>query len=284
MKLGQPRQIDCRVDSLSDADDSDYLLMRLHAPDVAGSALPGQFVALAVGGDPTATLLRRCFSLHRAEDEHIEIVFDVHGPGTEWLAGRRPGDLVDVVGPLGVPFPAADPGSAAVLVGGGYGSAPLVWLAESLSRSGIVVHAVHGAATSSRLFGVAQSRSWCDSVTVTTEDGTAGTSGRVTDVLPALVNGGPVEVYACGPMPMLRAVHEIAAGARAASHSAVEEAMACGIGVCMTCVLPVVGDDGVTRMTRSCVAGPVFDGYRVRWDAVGTVPPDALGAPTGGGH
>jgi dihydroorotate dehydrogenase electron transfer subunit len=63
--------------------------------------------------------------------------------------------------------------------------------------------------------------------------------------------------------------------------------MACGIGVCMTCVLPVVGDDGRTRMVRSCVEGPVFNGERVRWDAVGTVPPDTVGAPDGaaaGGH
>ena len=91
-------------------------------------------------------------------------------------------------------------------------------------------------------------------------------------------------VYACGPMPMLSAVADIAAERRAHSQCAVEEAMACGIGVCMTCVLPVVGEDGVTRMLRSCVEGPVFRGDRVRWRDVGTVPPDTLGAPQEGGH
>ena len=83
-------------------------------------------------------------------------------------------------------------------------------------------------------------------------------------------------------MGMLRAVSEIAARSGAIAQCAVEESMACGVGVCMTCVLPVVGDDGRTRMVRSCTEGPVFRGDRVRWDAVDTVPADAVGAP--GGH
>ena len=84
---------------------------------------------------------------------------------------------------------------------------------------------------------------------------------------------------------MLAAVSEIAASRGAYSQCAVEESMACGIGVCMSCVLPVMGDDGVTRMVRSCVEGPVFRGERVRWDEIGTIPPDTLGAPSPvGGH
>ena len=79
----------------------------------------------------------------------------------------------------------------------------------------------------------------------------------------------------------MRAVHAIAEAYGAHSQCAVEEAMACGIGVCMTCVLPVVGDDGQTRMLRSCVDGPVFRGDRVRWDDIGTVPADTVGAPVG---
>jgi len=87
-------------------------------------------------------------------------------------------------------------------------------------------------------------------------------------------------------MAMLRAVSDIASERGIPTQVAVEESMACGIGVCMTCVLPVIGDDGVSRMVRSCVEGPVFLGDRVRWDDVGTVPSDVLGAPvsTGGGH
>src|SRR6202008_5166663 len=86
-------------------------------------------------------------------------------------------------------------------------------------------------------------------------------------------------IYACGPMPMLRQVTAVAGRYDIPVQALVEEAMACGTGVCMTCVLPVVGDDGVTRMVRSCVDGPVFRGDLVRWDDVGTIPFDALGAP-----
>jgi dihydroorotate dehydrogenase electron transfer subunit len=97
-----------------------------------------------------------------------------------------------------------------------------------------------------------------------------------------MARSGTEVVYACGPMPMLRAVTTVAARLGVPAQCAVEESMACGIGVCMTCVLPVVGDDGRTRMVRSCVEGPVFSGDRVRWDDVGTVPADTVGAPAGG--
>jgi dihydroorotate dehydrogenase electron transfer subunit len=103
--------------------------------------------------------------------------------------------------------------------------------------------------------------------------------------MPELINAHNVQaIYACGPMPMLKAVAKVADAHNAFSQCAVEESMACGIGVCMTCVLPVVGDDGITRMVRSCVEGPVFRGDRVRWDDVDTVPSDVLGAPVPGGH
>ena len=86
-------------------------------------------------------------------------------------------------------------------------------------------------------------------------------------------------IYACGPMPMLRQVVARARRYDIPVQAAVEEAMACGVGVCMTCVLPVTGSDGITRMVRSCVDGPVFRGEQVRWDDIGTIPLDAFGAP-----
>ena len=111
--------------------------------------------------------------------------------------------------------------------------------------------------------------------------------GVVSDVLPTVLRRSDADaVYACGPMGMLAAVTDAATRHGVIAQCAVEESMACGIGVCMTCVLPVVGTDGVTRMLRSCVAGPVFRGDRVRWSEVGTIPWDTLGAPlaVGGEH
>ena len=142
-----------------------------------------------------------------------------------------------------------------------------------------------GAATESKLFGVLEAKRITASLTITTEDGSVGERGRVTDVLPGVLERTDADVvYACGPMGMLAAVAEVATAHGAYSQCAVEEAMACGVGVCMTCVLPVVGDDGVTRMLRSCTDGPVFRGDRVRWSEVGTIPEGTLGEPVSGGH
>ena len=265
-----------------------YTAMTLAAPGVAESFRPGHFVALAVGGPESGLLLRRSFAVldartHSAHGSTVRIVFSVAGAGTAWLARRRVGDPVDVVGPLGRPFPLPREPHPAVLVGGGYGSAPLLPLAEALAARGCAVHLVLGAATADRLYGVADAERLGESATVTTDDGSSGTRGRVTDVLPDLLaRTGAATVYACGPMAMLAAVSRVASTHGAEAQVAVEESMACGIGVCMTCVLPVVGDDGRTRMVRSCVEGPVFAGDRVRFDAVGSVPADAVGAPAGG--
>jgi dihydroorotate dehydrogenase electron transfer subunit len=152
-------------------------------------------------------------------------------------------------------------------------------LADQLRSRGCRVDFVLGAATEDRLFGVLEAKRMSQSVAITTEDGTLGERGRVTDVLLQLMQRARTDVvYACGPMGMLQAVAALANRIGAHCQTAVEEAMACGIGVCMTCVMPVVGDDGATRMVRSCIDGPVFNADRVRWDAIGTVPADALGA------
>jgi dihydroorotate dehydrogenase electron transfer subunit len=265
----------------------DYHHLTVVAPGIAERTWPGSFVALSVGGPDSAMLLRRTFSIYRVRSSGVyggtvEIVFAVHGKGTEALAGLRPNEPVDVVGPLGRPFALPNEPVACVLVGGGYGSAPLFGLAERLQDRQCQVHMVLGAATESRLFGALEAKRAAQSVVVTTEDGSVGIRGRVTDVLPELLDRTAARVvYSCGPMAMLAAVTEVAVAHGAWSQTAVEETMACGVGVCMTCVLPVVGDEGITRMVRTCVEGPVFRGDRVRWDALGTVPDDALGASAG---
>ena len=260
-------------------------VMAITTERIPDAARPGHFVALAVGGDDGSLLLRRAFSLHRVVPRGvyggtIEIVFAVHGKGTAWLADRRRGDAIDVVGPLGRPFMLPREPVACVLVAGGYGSAPMFMLAETLRARDCRVDMIFGAASEERLFGVLEAKRICASLTVTTDDGSAGIRGRVTDPLPSLLDRtGADVVYACGPMPMLAAVADVAAAQGVHSQTAVEEAMACGIGICMTCVLPVIGDDGQTRMVRSCTDGPVFRGDRVRWSEVGTVPDDCVGAP-----
>jgi dihydroorotate dehydrogenase electron transfer subunit len=262
-----------------------YQSMTLVAPGIAELTRPGHFLALQVGGPESSMLLRRAFAIYDIKERGVyggtvEFVFAVHGKGTAWLAARRPQDKLDVIGPLGKPFRLPTTRVTATLVGGGYGSAPLLPLATALRERGCRVDFVLGAGSVDRLFGQLDAKRIASTIAVTTEDGSAGECGRVSDVLPQVLDKtGSEVVYACGPMGMLQAVSELAGERGIPAQVAVEESMACGIGVCMTCVLPVAGSDGVTRMLRSCVDGPVFLGDRVRWDDVGTVPADALGAP-----
>jgi dihydroorotate dehydrogenase electron transfer subunit len=268
-----------------------YQHLTFVAPGVAEPAKPGQFVALAVGGDTSANLLRRCFSIHKVSPSGmyggtVDVIVAARGPGTRWLTRLSTHDEVDIIGPLGRAFPLPKDPVTCVLVGGGYGSAPLSWLAAVLRERGCHVEMVLGAATEDRLFGVVEARRASrsmDGVTVTTDDGSMGVKGWVSDVLPDVIRRSHAAVvYGCGPMAMLRSITDIATVEGVIAQVAVEESMACGIGVCMTCVMPVVGNDRLTRMVRSCVEGPIFRGDRIRWDAFDDgwcqVPEDAHGA------
>jgi dihydroorotate dehydrogenase electron transfer subunit len=271
-----------------------YTEFTVIAPGVAAGFRPGHFVAVAVGGPNTAMILRRSFALYGVNTTEgyagtVQFVVAAHGAGTQWLVQRKVGEKLDLVGPLGTPFTLPAHGAPAVLIGGGYGAAPLLPLADALQKQGSEVRIILGAAGADRLFGELAAKRLVGQVTVTTDDGSAGTQGRVTDVLGEVIDSldagshKPV-LYACGPMAMLRAVGEIAASRGLRAQVSVEESMACGIGVCMTCVLPVIGDDGRSRFLRSCVDGPTFDSDRVRWQDVGKLPSDLVGADAMAGH
>jgi dihydroorotate dehydrogenase electron transfer subunit len=268
----------------------EYTEFTIVAPGIAAGFVPGHFLAVAVGGDNTGMILRRAFAIAGATAGDrfagtVQFVVAEHGPGTRWLVQRKPGETLDVVGPLGRPFPLPKNAAPAVLVGGGYGAAPLLPLARALLDAGSPVEIVLGAATAGRLYGELAAKRLVGAVAVTTDDGSAGQRGVVTDALPGAIERINAEiVYACGPMPMLRAVGAIAKERAIRAQVAVEESMACGIGVCMTCVLPVRGADGRSRFVRSCVDGPVFDALDVRWNDVGRLPADLVGAEAMGGH
>jgi dihydroorotate dehydrogenase electron transfer subunit len=253
----------------------DYHLLSLVAPTIASTARAGQFVGLQPGTD-RPFLLRRPFSIHRVERHGpgfgtLEIVFEVVGPGTEVLSGLRPHDSVDVLGPLGRPFTLPDEPCACLLVGGGYGVAPLFFLAEELRGRGCRIDFVVGASTAGRLFKAIEAKRLGRTAVITTDDGSTGQRGVVTDVMPALMSQARTRmVYACGPMPMLAAASRVAATAGVPCQISVEELMACGTGICFSCVVPLL-DDGQqvsTRLARSCVDGPVLDGAAIAWEEV----------------
>jgi dihydroorotate dehydrogenase electron transfer subunit len=237
----------------------EYQILTLRAPEVARRTIPGQFAMLEAG-----RLLRRPFSIFRATGDEVAVAFDVIGEGTRWLAERALGDEVAVAGPLGTGF-SLDAHGPTVAVGGGYGAAALFPLAERLRSDGHDVHAVLGAARAARVFAHDEAQRVFDSVAITTDDGSLGTKGLVTDVLAEVVaQTGAGRVVACGPMPMLEAVSLRCRELSLACEIAVEEFMACGLGVCWTCVIPVTGN-GEPSFQRSCTEGPVFDGGAVAW-------------------
>ena len=234
-------------------------------------------------------LLRRAFSIYNVAARGVyggtvEIVFAVHGKGTRGSPSATAHDTVDIVGPLGKPFALPREPVACVLVGGGYGAAPLFTLADAAARARLP----RRLRARRRDRGPAVRRAGRQAHRGHADAHDRGRVGRAARPGHRRAAGG-ARAHRRRRRLRLRADGDAHARSRpsrrpTAPHAqcAVEESMACGIGVCMTCVLPVVGDDGVTRMVRSCVEGPVFRGDRVRWDDVGTVPADAVGAPCGG--
>ncbi len=259
----------------------DYHSLTFVAPEMAERAQAGQFVSVGVRAG--ATILRRPFSIYQVSQHGawagtLEIVFAVVGPGTAWLTQQDKHDVVDVVGPLGRPFPLPQQPVTCLLVGGGYGVAPLLLLAQQLTQEGLRVDMVLGAKTQDRIFNAIDAKRLSASAQFTTEDGSLGTKGLVTDVMPRVLESSKAGVvYACGPMPMLAAVSRLAQAHDLPVQVAVEELMACGTGVCYTCVLPVQRRDGSHNL-RACIEGPVFNGARVEWDKIGTA---AMGNPPG---
>ena len=275
-----PVQIRCPVLNVRKVDA--YYAITVVAPGIAERFRAGQFVSVAVGGEHPSTVLRRPFAVHDVKPDHggtVEFLFSVRGTGTTWLSERRSQDLLDVVGPLGRPFPLPRDPVNCVLVGGGSGCAPLFPLAQSLRRRGCRVDFVLGAASADRVFSAITARRVAETATFTTDDGSFGVRGRVTDVLGRVIEDCRSDaVYACGSMPMLRSVTTVSIAHGLPVQVSVEETIARHRDM-HDVRGPGRGEDGITRMVRSCVDGPIFRGEQVRFDDVGSIPFDALGAP-----
>ena len=243
-------------------------LMVLRAPRVAAAVQPGQFVHLRLDTH-SETILRRPFSVHRAQGEHIELLYQVLGAGTLLMAEKRAGDTsMDVVGPLGHGWVVPDGVAHALLVAGGLGAAPLGILAEQLAERGVAVTVAQGAPTAERLVARDLFERVARVVEVATDDGSAGERGLVTLPVARLLRAERFDVaYTCGPEAMQRAVAQMLADTGVRSQVSLERLMACGIGACLSCVVST--RDG---LKRACVDGPVFDAEEVLWDA-SQIPP-----------
>lgn len=238
-------------------------LIVLQAPRCAELVLPGQFVHLrvATGAD---IILRRPFSIHRAYDDRIEILYQILGEGTLRLAEKEPGDTsMDLVGPLGHGWHAPEGTAHVLFVTGGLGAAPLGMFAERLAEKGVAVVVAMGAPTVERLVGRGLYERVARRVLTSTDDGSCGTSGFCTALSERLLAEEDFDlVCTCGPEPMQRIVARQAAEADVPCQVSLERLMACGIGACLSCVVPTIHGQ-----RRACVNGPVFDAHEVIWDA-----------------
>jgi dihydroorotate dehydrogenase electron transfer subunit len=238
------------------------------APEIARQARPGHFVNALIAQSGHDPLLRKPFSIYKANTEtgEISILFSLVGATTHGMAQKRPGDRVDLVGPLGgrVFSPDPRPGAAHIMVGGGYGVPPLVFLSHGLRRKDEQVIFLIGARHKDLLLCEEELREAGVDTRPATEDGSWGTVGRVTDVLEPLLRERqeqPTAVYCCGPMAMMRAVGALCLQLGTPCQLSMEVSMPCGLGVCMACVMDIA--DG--RRVRCCTDGPVFSAEEVRW-------------------
>lgn len=237
-------------------------LVTLDAPLTAARVEPGQFVHLRIarGAD---FILRRPFSVYRAPEGRIELLYQVLGRGTRALAAAERGAEMDLIGPLGRGWRIPDGAAHALVVSGGLGAAPMGMLVEALARRGIAVTVAQGAPTAERLVARALFEEHARRVETATDDGSAGQRGLVTALAERLIaDDRPDVVYACGPEAMERAVAALAGAAGVPCQVSLERLMACGVGACLSCVV------STTRgRLRACVDGPVFDAEEVLWEA-----------------
>lgn len=249
----------CPISSVIDVAPGIHVLT-FQSPEISKTILPGQFVNIRVD-DATGPLLRRPFSVYRVEHNAIQLVFNVIGRGTSALSRKRPGDTLDVLGPLGVPFSVdRDDFETAVLVGGGLGVAPLPITTASLRRRGKNVVTFLG---SRSLRSVVSDH--LENVRVATDDGSAGYQGTVVDLLEqSFLDNRPEKprIFGCGPTPMLRALAAFAVREDIPCEVSLEGPMGCGFGICQGCPVELAGEQ--KKYALMCKDGPTFDVRTIR--------------------
>lgn len=230
---------------------------------ISANAKPGQFVNIKCGQGNEA-LLRRPISICRTDREKgtYDIVFQKKGTGTELLALKKPGDLLDVLGPLGNGYDTDIKYSRIAVVGGGIGIFPLLFvLSESKAP---VKRSYLGFRTSGQVILEREFRENSSSVCITTDDGSSGIKGSVADLFEKdLLYEKFDMVYACGPGPMLGKIAEISCKYDIQCQISLEQRMGCGFGACFTCACKIASENGQWQYAHVCKDGPVFDSKKV---------------------
>jgi dihydroorotate dehydrogenase electron transfer subunit len=242
----------------------EYRILRLAAPTLGPLVKPGQFLHLLIPhlGE---RILRRPFSIYKADAEGVTVLYKPVGRGTESMIPLQPGDTVDIIAPLGNGYPQMKENNLPVLVAGGYGNAALYLKAKELPVKGI---AFFGGRTAEDILCVEEFKELGWDVRPTTNDGSLGIEGLVTDAFDPWMKEQDIEkleLFVCGPGPMLKAM-----GDRAIEHNftawlSLDENMVCGVGACLTCVIKRKTEEG-WEWARCCKDGPVFESREILWE------------------
>ena len=225
----------------------------LIAPDIAATAAPGQFVNVQVT-EHTAPLLRRPLGIAGTDPQNgvITLVYRILGEATQMLAEACTGDRLSVLGPLGKGFDLS--AKKPLLVGGGTGLAPLLYLAQTFQAQGVQADVLMGGRTADELFWQDLYAASVGTIALTTDDGSLGTQGTVMALLDTMLARGVYDcVYVCGPAPMMKAVSDAALAQKRPCQVSLEKYMACGLGACLSCSC-----QGIGRRLKVCKDGPVF--------------------------
>lgn len=248
-----------------------------YAPEIANSARAGQFLAVLFG-DNFAPLVRRPFSIFKVNRETgtCSILYIARGSFTSALAQKQVGDRLSVIGALGNRFQwERNENRVPVLIAGGVGAPPIAFLAREICENAslqcprpIVINA---AKTRELLAGMDEFGALGVALHPVTEDGSLGRKGRAPELLRELLQNAdaPLALYACGPMPLLRAIRDLALEFAAPCQVSIETPMPCGVGVCQSCAVAVC-DSGSPqpRYVRACYEGPVFEASDIVWEAI----------------
>lgn len=231
--------------------------MDFSAPEMVKQTLPGQFIHVRIP-DNAQPFLRRPLSVCNIDKKTgtMSVIYRIVGDGTRRLSLLKKGDIVDCMGPLGTGFKldAKKP----LLIGGGMGIAPLVYLAEALAPNPVEI--ILGGRNKQELFWTDFFSKSCKQIHITTDDGSLGTKGFATDALPKILESGNFDaIYTCGPEPMMRGVAKIAKQHNISCQVSLEAHMACGVGACLSCTCETSGG----KRAKICTDGPVFEASEV---------------------
>ena len=237
----------------------DICILELSSPEPLPEMRPGQFVQIRVDESP-GTFLRRPFSLHDVNyrKNRIRLLVQVVGNGSRALYDLNNGDLLNIVYPLGNSFSAPSPEDKIILIGGGSGVAPLLFLARELDQLGFKPDILLGFRSAERVIGQNEFGKF-GTVLITTEDGSEGEKGFVTDHS-ALKNNSYNRIYCCGPDPMMKAVAGYARTGNIFCEVSLENLMGCGFGICLCCIVHTTRGNICT-----CTEGPVFNIKDLKW-------------------